>query len=54
MQKWRYTVMQSTPDEPYPKGLEDLNRMGDMGWELCGIVRYPNDIVEYYYKAPRN
>lgn len=50
MTKYQFTVMQYLPEEEY--GLHDLNRMGGMGWNMTGILKYPNGIVEIYFSRP--
>lgn len=50
MTKYQFTVMQSLPEEDF--GLYDLNHMGSMGWNMTGIIRYPNGLMEIYYSRP--
>ncbi len=55
MQKWQYTIRfrtRSADTEFFNFDFNNLQEMGQEGWELVSVVRHNDCYHEYYFKRP--
>ncbi len=47
MKQWEYKTMIGNPIEPA------LNKIGEEGWEMCGVVQLTSSSVRLYFKREK-
>jgi hypothetical protein len=48
MQKWEYKVVNSSLSE------QELNKLGEEGWELIGVATWEPFEIKLYFKRPKS
>ena len=49
--KWEYKLVVRNLESEQPLDENELNALGEEGWELTGIAQHP-PVTHYYFKRP--